>query len=155
MNKLAIITSCAVALIAGACGGSQTAPVEPDSAGTPAAESTPAWKDMNRSQRMEFMGLTVLPEMKKIFQEYDAEGYADFKCQTCHGDDMKEVDYKMPNGLFALEMPDPIPASKDYDAPVTDFMMTKVVPKMANLMQMEPAKEFTCFSCHDAEEATQ
>lgn len=148
-----LVAGLAVAGLAASCGGSQKTAETPADQGTAGEESSAEtkleWKDMNREQRMEFMGLTVLPEMKKLFQEYDAS-YGEFKCQTCHGDDMKEVDYKMPNGLFALEKPDPIPASKEYDAKVTEFMMDKVKPKMAELLG-EP--EFGCFGCHDAEEA--
>lgn len=144
------------------CGGGQPADSAADveSEGTAVSEGGDssaevpelAWAEMNRDQRMEFMGLTVLPEMKKVFQEADPDGYKDFKCQTCHGEDMQAVDYKMPNGLFALEKPDPIPASTEYDAKTTTFMMETVVPKMAGLMGMEPGKELNCFSCHDSEE---
>lgn len=110
-----------------------------------------AWADMDRNQRMEFMGLVVLPKMKALFQEYDAS-YAEFKCETCHGSDMQAVDYKMPNGLFALSKPDPIPGSMEYDAKVTKFMQERVVPEMAQMFGQEPGTEFGCFGCHEAEE---
>ncbi len=150
MKISTLIIPCVGAIVA-ACAGSQTPTETPDSEAQAAGTEALAWKDMDRDQRMEFMGLTVLPEMKKLFQEADPEGYKDFKCQTCHGENMQEVDYKLPNGLFALEKPDPIPASKEYDEEVTAFMMDKVVPRMAELMQMEPVKEFGCFNCHEAE----
>jgi hypothetical protein len=152
-----------VVLNLAACGGSKPADdatsvdTSSDDVSTGSnAETTPApevaWADMNRDQRMEYMGLTVLPEMKKVFQAADAEGYKDFKCQTCHGEDMQAVDYKMPNGLFALTKPDPIPASTEYDAATTKFMVDEVMPKMAKLMGGEPGTTFTCFNCHDSEE---
>lgn len=143
------------------CGGSTPTAQEPGTsseaateADTTAASGEPAqleWKDMNREQRLEYMGVTVMPAMKTLFQEYDAESYAEFKCQTCHGEDMEAVDFKMPNGLYALPAADPITAAKEYDAEVTTFMMEKLTPKMAELLGMEPGKEMTCMSCHEAE----
>jgi hypothetical protein len=148
-----------VVFLAVGCGGAppaqDAADVEAKSTQADApAEAEPrtvAWADMDRNQRMEFMGLTVLPEMKKLFEEYDAKGFAEFKCQTCHGNDMKEVDYRMPNGLFALAKPDPIPGSMEYDAPMTKFMQEKVMPEMATMLGMEPGTQFGCFNCHEAE----
>lgn len=165
MKANRLLFPCIAGLYLGACGGgqpaddpsgvdSETAAVSEaeDGSSDSAAEETPAWSEMNKDQKMEFMGLVILPEMKKVFQEADPESYAEFKCQTCHGDDGKDVGFEMPNGLFALEKPDPIPASEEYDAETTKFMMEKVVPKMAELMGMEPGKEFGCFNCHEAEE---
>jgi cytochrome c553 len=136
-----------------ACGSGQataeTPANEPAAAQEAPADAALTWATMNREQRLEFMGLTVLPEMKQLFQKYDAS-YAEFKCQTCHGDDMKEVDFKMPNGLFPLTKPNPIPAAKDYDEQVTNFMQTEVVPRMGELLGT--ADSFNCFACHDTEE---
>jgi hypothetical protein len=163
MIKRAFFSAALVALSVGACGGGQPAAdassvdSTSEAASSDGEESAPAepalaWADMNRDQRMEFMGLTVMPEMKKVFQGADPEGYKDFKCQTCHGEDMQKVDYKMPNGLFALTKPDPMPDALEYDAKTTKFMADEVQPKMAALLGAEPGTTFTCFSCHDAEE---
>jgi hypothetical protein len=147
-------------LLAFGCGGTQPAedasdvesPATESEQASPSESAPVAWADMDRNQRMEFMGLTVLPEMKKLFQDYDAKGFAEFKCQTCHGNDMKEVDYKVPNGLFALTKPDPIPGSMEYDAEVTKFMQDKVMPEMATMLGKQPGTEFGCFNCHETEE---
>jgi hypothetical protein len=160
MNRTRSLIQSAVVLLVAGCGG---APAPQDasnveSAATESGQSSSAepeqvaWADMDRDQRMEFMGLTVLPGMKKLFQDYDAKGFAEFKCQTCHGKDMKEVDYKMPNGLFALTKPDPIPDATDYDAEMTKFMQETVKPEMANMLGMKTDTEFGCFNCHDTEE---
>lgn len=144
-----------------ACGGTTPAAQEPgatsdaveqraDAAGA-LGEGEVAWKDMNREQRLEYMGVTVMPAMKALFQEYDPEGYAEFKCQTCHGEDMEQADFEMPNGLYALPAADPITAAKEYDAEVTAFMLEKLTPKMAELLGMQPGEEMTCMSCHEAE----
>ncbi len=159
MKALNWLVPCLVAASFAACGGGQKSPESPADESPSEVEASEseepagkAWKDMDRDERMEFMGLTVMPAMQEIFSEFDAEGYKEFKCQTCHGDDMREVDYKMPNGLYALPLEDPITASKDYDEATTTFMMEKVVPKMAELLGEEPVTELKCASCHDVEE---
>lgn len=149
-------TVCCLAVVA--CGGSTPAPADATSDSTSEAVSgaeadTPkelAWKEMNREQRLEFMGVTVMPVMDKLFKAYDAEGFAEFKCQTCHGPDMEAVDYKMPNGLFSLPAANPVESAKEYDAPMTAFMLDELTPKMAELLQLGPT-EFGCFSCHEKE----
>ena len=97
MIELKRTAACFVVMTVVSCGGGQPADSAADvdnegsavneggdSSSDGAAGPELAWADMNREQRMEFMGLTVLPEMKKLFQEADPAGYADFKCQTCH-----------------------------------------------------------------------
>lgn len=162
MIQRALCFSTLIALNLAACGGGQpaedassvdtTSEAATSSEGGGATQAQLAWADMNREQRMEYMGLAVLPEMKKVFQAADPEGYKDFKCQTCHGADMQAVDYKMPNGLFALTQPDPMPDALEYDAKTAQFMAEQVTPKMAELLGGEPGKTFTCFNCHDSEE---
>lgn len=121
----------------------------------PGAPSIP-WSQKDRQQRMEYMGLYVLPKMKALFQEHDAKQFKDFKCQTCHGDDMEAVDFKMPNALYALPAENTLEAAKDYDAKITDFMASKVMPSMAELLGAEPlnpqtGQGFSCFNCHQKE----
>ena len=104
-----------------------------------------AWADKNRQQRMETMGLVVFPSMKEAFQAHDAERYADFKCQTCHGDDAKDVDYKMPNAVTPLSKDDPVGDGNGIDEEMTKFMMESVVPKMKEHLE---GAEVNCHSCH-------
>ena len=111
-----------------------------------------SWASMNREQRLEYMGLIVLPEMKQLFQRYD-DSYSEFKCQTCHGEDMEEVDFKMPNGLFSLVRPNPIPGAREYDERVTEFMQSNVVPRMGELLGKTGS--ISCFTCHDERMAEQ
>ncbi|MCA9690348.1 MAG: hypothetical protein R3A51_05445 [Nannocystaceae bacterium] len=125
-------------------------------AGEPAQDQAPAgWADMDRAQRKRFMGVEVMPAMKKLFQEHDAKAFAGFKCQTCHGDDWTNegVDFKMPNALYPLPEDDPIKAAREYDAEMTAFMVEKVMPAMGDLLgkpyDKETGKgEFGCHSCH-------
>jgi len=129
-----------------ACGGSKKgAEYEPKS------ETT--WKQKSREQRMDWMAVAVFPKMRRLFQEQDPEKYADFACQTCHGEQMERVDFRMPNDLFVLEKSDTIAKAKEYDEKTTDFMLGAVVPEMAKLLDMdaytlESPSGFGCAGCH-------
>lgn len=105
---------------------------------------------------MDWMGLEALPQMKAAFTAHDPEGYADIRCQTCHGGNMGAVDFKMPNALFSLPQEATIESARDYDAGMTDFMLTVVVPKMAKLLDQAPydaasGQGFGCLGCHPTE----
>jgi hypothetical protein len=117
-----------------------------------------AWKDKNFDQRKEFMGTDVFPKMKAMFKEYDAGTFGSFKCDTCHGPDPKAKNYEMPtDSIYPLPKNDPVKAAMDYDEKVTKFVVDKVVPDMATLLEMKPVNangapdEFGCFSCHPTE----
>jgi hypothetical protein len=136
------------------CGGAKKGAEDASSGDSEAKQGTP-WKDKSREQRMDWMGLAVFPKMRAIFQEHDAK-YAKLNCQTCHGDDMEMVDFKMPNYLFSLPKANTLEWAKDYDAKTTEFMSEQVVPEMAKLLDMpaydaDTGKGFGCFGCHPAE----
>ena len=98
---------------------------------------------------MAFMGAHVSPTMKKLFQKYDAKGYADFECPTCHGSDMEAVDYRMPNGLYELPADDPIAEAKDVDEDIAEFMAKEVSPMMVKILSRpKMAEGEACFICH-------
>lgn len=136
-----------------ACGGSSKSAESAAGAG----KSETPWKDKTHEQRMDWMGLHVFPKMKGAFTQFNAERFSDFACQTCHGDDMEMVDFKMPNQhLYALPRTDTIKSARDYDEKVTDFMLGTVTPTMAELLDMQPydpatKSGFSCFGCHPAE----
>jgi cytochrome c551/c552 len=137
------------------CGGAREGAQNPDAEGASASGGTP-WNKKTREQKLEWMGLEVLPKMKALFTEYDAERFKGFECQTCHGADMELVDFKLPNSLYGLTKDDPYAAGKDYDAPMTEFMATKVVPEMAKLLDQgvyNPSTKqgFGCLKCHQAD----
>jgi hypothetical protein len=127
---------------AGDDGGGDT---EPGAPGVP-------WADKTFQQRQEYMGITVMPAMKELFKGYDENEFKQFKCQTCHGDDMNDVKFKMPtDSIYPLPAADPIKAATEYDEEMTKFMVEKVVPDMAKLLDTEPGPEFGCMTCHPAE----
>lgn len=116
-----------------------------------------AYADMNREQRLDYMATTVLPQMRDLFQAYDATAFAGFGCATCHGGNMVEADYQMPNALSSLEFAKfPYSASTDpEEAAWGAFMETEVLPTMATLVGREPfnpatnPEGFACFDCHN------
>lgn len=151
MRKIAALS---LLFLVSACDkGSDATPAQPEAAGPSepvAAEEEPGsadvpWEEKDHQQRMEHMGLVVYPAMKEVFQGNDGERFAEFKCQTCHGDDAKEVNYHMPNAVVPLSKDDPIAAGNDMDPEMTKFMMETVVPTMTENMAGE---QINCFSCH-------
>ncbi len=95
----------------------------------------------------------VYPKMKSIFQGHDAQAYANFGCETCHGESGEANKYKMPNDLFGLPSTGTLDAAHDYDAEEAKFMLEKVLPAMAELLGEtnfgpETPASFTCTSCH-------
>lgn len=162
-SLLRVLLSCgalsASLLLLNACGrGPASTPASPASekaSSGPGAPGVP-WAQKKRQEREDWMGLEVLPQMKALFIEHDPEGYADFQCQVCHGDNMELVDFEMPSAeLYALSPTAPVEDAMDYDEEVTRFMVEAVVPKMATLLSTEPydpesQSGFGCFGCHPA-----
>lgn len=111
------------------------------------------WADMSRDERMTLMGTEVLPAMKEAFMQ---QGFDTFKCANCHGEDYKDVDFKMPNDLTPLNPDNPIQSGMDLDEEMTKFMVSQVLPQMAELLGKETdvttgKGEFGCLSCHLSE----
>jgi hypothetical protein len=125
--------------------------------GASAGKSEILWKDKTRAQRIDWMGLQVFPKMKSVFQGLDDSRFADFKCQTCHGDEMEMVDFKMPNTkIYALPRTNTVQSAREYDEKVTELMLNTVTPRMAELLDMpvydaQTKSGFGCFGCHPSE----
>lgn len=116
------------------------------------------WADKDFKQKKEWMGIEVLPKMKAIFKEYDEAQFKGFGCDTCHGADGQDKNYAMPtDSIYPLPKDDPIKAAMEYDEAVTKFMIDKVVPDMAKMLDEEPYDPKTgqgtvgCMTCHPAE----
>lgn len=149
--------------------GGETTPTPTDSGGettadgggeTKAAPGAPdkKWADKDFQQRKEWMGIEVLPKMKTLFKEYDEAQFKGFGCDTCHGADGKDKNWEMPtDSIYPLDKADPVGKAMKYDEAVTKFMIEKVVPDMAKLLDAEPYDPKTgkgtvgCFTCHPAE----
>jgi len=121
------------------------------------------WKDMNYSQRKDYMKKKVMPKMKPIFQTFDAKTFHDFSCQTCHGKDAIKLKYKMPSADIH-----PLPNTPEkFQAKLkaeptwpkwTDFMAKQVEPAMGELLSIpvfDPKKPekgtLSCGACHKLE----
>lgn len=145
----------------GACSGPRSKAAGPASPAEPVVRpGAPgvAWSQKTHSQRLDWMGLEVLPQTMSLFQAYDPEGYSEFRCQTCHGEEMESRDFKMPNPeLYALSPTSPLEEAREYDEEVTQFMADKLVPGMARLLDTHPfdpesSSGFGCFGCHPVAE---
>lgn len=125
----------------------------------PAALPAP-WKEMNLEQRRKYMKKTVTPQMKVLFQRYDASAFKRFECATCHGKDPEDHKYKMPSSDVHPLPPTP----QAFEAMLkekpewprwTKFMSEQVVPQMAALLGVPvfnpknaTAGGFSCQACH-------
>jgi len=109
---------------------------------------------MNKDQRLEHMKNVVLPKMKQEFAAFDAKEFGAMNCATCHGAGAKEGSFKMPNpALPKLSMAGGFKKHMDKEPATTKFMMEKVVPSMAGLLDTQPYDPKTnqglgCAACH-------
>src|SRR5690349_18299833 len=93
-----------------ACSGAKT----PEGGPAIGAPDIP-WRGKTHEQRQAYMAAAVEPTMRHLFQSFNAKAYAGFGCDTCHGDDMDTLDFKMPNGLYALPEKDPVAEAMSVD----------------------------------------
>ena len=151
MSRSVVSLFLALGLASCGGGGSSTTETTQTTETTTGAE-TVAWADMNMEQRGHFMATVVMPEMQTMFQEHDAEEFADFSCATCHGANAQEVSFRMPNGLAPLHGAD-IPAMFGSQDPMHVFMTQRVWPRMGQLLgeelyNPETHQGFACMNCH-------
>lgn len=155
LGRWGVTMGLVVAALAG-CGGGATSAEQGAGAGTGGGEAaggtSVAWDDMTDEQKGQYMTDVVMPEMRRLFQEHDAEEYAEFSCATCHGANAREVEFEMPNGLAPLD-PAAVPGMFQSEHPGAVFMTQRVWPRMAELLG-EPLYDpqthegFSCFDCH-------
>jgi hypothetical protein len=165
LPRLIAITTLVLPLISSA-GISSAAPenVAPPAPPTAAPEKVAGppkpWKDMTKAERGKYMKDVVTPQMRPVFQAYDAELFAKFDCSTCHGKDPKGHKFKMPSpDLHALpNTPELFMAAlkaKPSWPKWSKFMSEKVEPQVAALLgkpAFDPKKPdpgaFSCNGCH-------
>jgi len=148
-----------------ACGGS----VQAESATAANAESPrpvppeEPWASLDARARKAHMSAHVVPVMEAHFKRFDATRYASFSCDTCHGADMVERNFKMPNpSLLALH-----PTGSDAQHRMVEaypemvkLMFNHVLPDMQTLLgaadfDPETKTGFSCYACHPAAGAAQ
>jgi hypothetical protein len=136
----------------------EVAPVEEPAPTTEEPAAAPSGKrknfhDMSPSERGMYMKEVVLPEMKALWASA-GEKVDDFSCKTCHGKGVANGSFRMPNeDLPKLDVSDGFADEKKEHPEAVQFMMEKVVPKMASLIDEEPYNPethqgFGCFGCH-------
>jgi hypothetical protein len=145
-----------------ACGKPAEAPPQAEPAATSADVDAPApasagkrknFHEMEHAEKLGYMKNTVMPEMKALWagagQKVD-----DFSCKTCHGSGADSGSFKMPSdSLPKLDVSDGFADEKKAHPEAVQFMMEKVVPAMAALVDEEPYNPethqgFGCFECH-------
>jgi hypothetical protein len=123
------------------------------------------WKEMTKEQKGKYMKSTVLPEMKKVFQAFDAKEYKNFTCATCHGKSAKKREFKMPSPEIPhlpgtpAAFAEAVKKKPQLEA-VAKFMGEQVKPKVAGLlgqpefdMKKPEAGGFGCQNCHVIDKA--
>lgn len=107
------------------------------------------WSEMSYADREMDMVGRFLPIFAEVFQEYDAQEYAAFNCESCHGSDMREREFAMPTNELP---PVPLPNTPAYEQMAADypedtrFMEEVVTPTMQTMLGM--GATFTCNGCH-------
>lgn len=145
-----------LALLLGACGGSKA--TSSGSTGKPSAvellgitpPETP-WELLSVGDKELYMVGKVNPIMKELFAAHDAEEFADFDCVDCHGEEMREIEFKMPAPSMYIVAPEGTPAHRGMLATFPEmvkFMAETVTPTMGTLLGVEG---FTCAGCHPSE----
>jgi hypothetical protein len=107
------------------------------------------WSEMGHEDReMDMIG-RFLPITSEMFREHDADEYASFGCETCHGPDMQERHFHMPSAHLPPVPPAGTPAYQQMAAAhpeETRFMEEHVTPAMQTMLGM--GATFTCNGCH-------
>ncbi|MGB8331234.1 MAG: hypothetical protein WCE62_14010 [Polyangiales bacterium] len=152
MRSLAV----GLALFLGACGGSK--PASTGSSGKLSAVEamgmTPPespWEQMSVEDKEFYMIGKVNPIMKELFTAHDAEEFSDFDCVDCHGEEMREIAFKMPAPSMYIVPPEGTPAHRGMISTFPEtvkFMEETVTPAMGKLLGIE---SFSCAGCHPSE----
>lgn len=158
---------CAASLVVAALAGCGGASPEPATTTTDTSIPGPAdetditgppkpWLEMTFDERKRYMGEQVMPVMAPMFENYDMGEFSGFSCDTCHGEDMQERAFAMPNpglpALHATGTPEQQQMVEEHPEMVR-FMFNDVLPTMQTLLGAEPFDEetglgFSCFACH-------
>ena len=99
-----------------------------------------AWSRLSFEDRHSVMTFTVLPNMARAWRDFKHTPDPEMTCRTCHGPNVEEVNYRMPNPSLQAIDPARIPPG-----PVAKFMKEKMVPEMRELTG-DP--RLSCNACH-------
>lgn len=121
------------------------------------------WAEMTPEEKGQYMGAEVLPYFRTLFREYDPEEFATVNCATCHGADMNERGFEMPNPDILALHPSGTPeqqAMVEAHPRMVRFMFRHVVPAMRQMLDQpefdeETGEGFSCYFCHPHAEGEQ
>jgi hypothetical protein len=111
------------------------------------------WETMSIEDKEFYMIGKVNPIMKELFVAHDAEEFADFDCVDCHGEEMKEIKFKMPAPSMYVVPLEGTLGHRGMMSTFPDevkFMQEVVTPAMGKLLGIE---NYTCAGCHPSEAA--
>lgn len=109
------------------------------------------WEQMSVPDREFYMIGKINPIMKELFVALDAEEYADFDCVNCHGEEMREINFKMPAPSMYIVPPEGTPGYRGMLATFPEtvkYMKETIAPSMSKLLGIE---NVTCATCHPTE----
>ncbi len=158
MTGIMKVVAVGLVLLLGACGGSKS---KTGSTGKVSAIEamgiTPPdspWEEMSVADKEFYMIGKVNPIMKELFVAHDAEEFAEFDCVDCHGEEMREIDFKMPAPSMYIVPPEGTPGHRGMMSTFPEtvkFMEETITPAMGKLLGVE---NFTCAGCHPSEAVT-
>jgi hypothetical protein len=143
----------AVVVLTAACGSKSPSTTTTPTGGEGSAVVTlpdVPFENLDHEQREEFMKQKVVPVMKPLFQKHDAEDFAEFGCETCHGAQVKDDHFDMPNPkLPKLNLRD----LSNFKQEDVEWMQQEVAPTMSKILNLPMAskdnpKGFGCPVCH-------
>ena len=142
-------------LLTAACGSKSPTATTPAHGEGSAAVVLPdvPFEKLDQDQRAEFMKQKVVPVMQPLFQKHDPKDFAEFGCQTCHGEQVKDGHFDMPNPkLPKLNFKD---LSKFKKADL-EWMGKEIEPTMGKILNLPLYSEanptgFGCLACHTME----
>jgi len=151
--KLLVVVA---AVLAAACGSKSPATTTTPS-GDSAVVALPdvPFEKLEHEQKIAFMKQKVMPVMKPLFQAHDAKDFAEFGCQTCHGEQAKDGHFDMPNPKLPKLNFNDMSKFKKEDL---EWMHNDIEPAMGKVLNLplyskENPKGFGCLACHTMEGA--
>ena len=109
MTGIMKVAMVGIVLLLGACGGSKSTTGSTGKVGAIEAMGiTPPdspWEEMSVADKEFYMIGKVNPIMKELFTAHDAKEFSEFDCVDCHGEEMREIDFKMPAPSMYVVLP--------------------------------------------------
>lgn len=109
------------------------------------------WEEMSVADKEFYMVGKVNPIMQELFAAHDPEEYSEFDCVDCHGEEMREINFKMPAPSMYIVPPEGTPGHRGMLATFPEtvkYMQETITPAMGKLLGIE---NYACAGCHPSE----